>query len=402
METLGFTSVTLPSPKSLEDAATKLDEHPMFTSITAEQASNPLQITRRYLDNNIASYLYHSNTTLDTFHTKKGIKIQNEMEGYANSFNLSYTFGYAPQSYYLNRYPITHEKSLIKLYADKVFNSVVVNREHKSASSTSDSIQEDQDQVDISRKQIKPAFLFNTGGARFDIFKGPFTRDDQFTVIPFDNGIWAIEKVLHYDLILAVVEWLNSRWGEPEFIQSILRIQTPNVGLAAGSIQGKKSLKWEERNKIILEDSFIQSRQCQKAAQEYAVYIDEIEEASTIPEDVDEIEQGTIDTKSDDLDIDQKKKKPKLTFGYVTKDKCGSYGDDIPHRSLPAYPIPEFVLSTRPSGPSGSTSSKVHLVFYVSLHTMVYWAFPFSTSLILHFRLILYLITVPFSPLPIL
>ena len=133
METLGFTSLTLPSSSS----STK----PSLTSLTSQVQNqvhhNPLNITRRYIDNNLSSYLYHANkSSIAQFQTEKGKTLQSEIDDYAKSFNLSYTFGYAPQSYYLDRYPITHQKSLVKLYVDEVFNTVVVDRKRKHSSSS--------------------------------------------------------------------------------------------------------------------------------------------------------------------------------------------------------------------------------------------------------------------------
>jgi hypothetical protein len=175
-------------------------------------------------------------TSIDEFYTEKGRELQAEMDGYAKTFNLSFTFGTAPQSYYLNRYPMNHQKSLIKLYADKVFNTVVVEGRRKKAHQHAE-VSVEQTLVDEEKeRKKKPAFLFNTGGARFDIFKGPFTRDDQFTVIPFDNEIWAVEKELDYDLVIDVVAWLNNLWGEPELlslnskIDGIVKRQNEIVG----------------------------------------------------------------------------------------------------------------------------------------------------------------------------
>lgn len=56
------------------------------------------------------------------------------MEAYAASFDLGYTFGNAPQTYYLNWYPMTYQKSLIKLYADEVLNVVIADNKDKVSS----------------------------------------------------------------------------------------------------------------------------------------------------------------------------------------------------------------------------------------------------------------------------
>lgn len=259
---------------------------------------------------------------------------------------------------------MTHEKSLIKLYTEKVFDTVLLNRKHSLLPGATSSKADDME-AEIAKGKIKPAFMFNTGGARFDIFKGPFTRDDQFTVIPFDNEIWAVESGLDYDLVLAVVEWLNSLWGEPELVQSILKENFFKMGaeIADGDKQEKeRTIQWMQRNEVVLIDALALHAQRQEAAADYTAYLLEEEAFGTSGENSDD--DGLLEK------LKQEKKKPNPTFGYVTKDKCGPHGDDIRHRPLPAYPLPEFLLSTRASAPSDSTSLTVQLVFYVSLHIL--------------------------------
>ena len=271
METLGFTSLSL-SPRS----------------------SN--SISRRYLDTNLATYHFHSRTTQANFSTPAGRRTKRGLNAYAAQFNLSHSFGVAPQSYYLNRYPPTHPKSLLRLYTHGVFPAL----------------------LNATQERRAPArVLFNTGAARFDIFKGNFTRDAQFAVIPFENGLWYIPAVPVADA-QAVVEWLNSLPGEPELT----------------------SLDVDAAHHRVLVDSLEVSRKRRVEAVQFAT-------------------SGTTDSK--------------LSYGYVTQDACfpDAGGDDTPHRPLPAYDIPDFILS-QPSAASEDTATagfgvggdEIDLVFY--------------------------------------
>lgn len=347
----------------------------MYTSITAAEAANPLHIERRYLDANLATYYYHSKSSSSSFTTAKGHRIQDEMEGYAKTFNLSFSFGEAPQSYYLNRYPMIHDKSLIKLYVDEVFNTVLGNKSEKVTGGNGHSVQ--------------PAFLFNTGGARFDIFKGPFTRDDQFTVIPFENGLWNIAIPLDYDLVLAVVEWLNSLTGEPEMLLSAMRPEAATSIVHGTTIKPAAWLggeavtidsDWLRQGQQILVDSMEVTRHRNEEATRAAAAVAKLNEASD-DASVESVKFAHLpaanvaaEKEAGKVRESVNKRKEKPTFGYVTHDSCSGHGDDIRHRPLPAFAIPEFVLSSplgkplplRTKEAGAERSVPVHLVFYVS------------------------------------
>ena len=386
METVGFTSIDIPSSeKDMERKSNTANRQKpaLFTSLTAADAANPLHITRRYLDNNLATYYYHSSTSQKTFQTERSKQIQSKMDQYAASFNLDFSFGNAPQSYYLNRYPITHEKSLIKLYADHVFTTVLGKHESQ--------------QEDAVARKSPPAFLFNTGGARFDIFKGPFTRDDQFTVIPFENGLWAISDPLDYDLILAVLAWLNNLPGEPEIVDLFRQSTQETSSDPAGRISlGEQATDlqlgstWVNRNEAILRDSIAASALRRHEAQDYTKFLTSLpvgSPANYVGETITSAEHGTVKSLDSDTELsveDTKSKPNKPTFGYVTKDLCGPHGDDVKHRSLPAYDIPDFVLSTR--NMTNEPVDSAHLVFYVSpgYHTRPFNTLYWSASILMY------------------
>lgn len=287
LETLGFTSLQLP--------------------VGSVESDEDLSISRRYLDTNLATYYFHSNQSQRTFLTSQGKQIKRRLQAYSQSFNLSYSFGVAPQSYYLDRYPPNHHKSLINLYATEVFRRVL-------------------NTPPAGRTGKDPIFLFNTGAARFDIFKGPFTRDDQFTVIPFENGMWYVPD-LKIEVVESMLYLLNNLPGEPELWHSFNEAESDPDDPA---------------NAKILADSL-------------AVQLTRRRNAASCLR---------LTSKGGKEDVEHAMKEPAVTYGYVTQDKCGPQaGDDTIHRPLPAYPIPDFVLSTKPAGIK--PSDKVDLVFYV-------------------------------------
>ena len=55
---------------------------------------------------------------------------------------------------------------------------------------------------------IPALFLANSGGQRFDIFQGPFTKNDQLTASPFDNEFWYLSNV-SYGIAKQVLGVLN-------------------------------------------------------------------------------------------------------------------------------------------------------------------------------------------------
>jgi 2',3'-cyclic-nucleotide 2'-phosphodiesterase (5'-nucleotidase family) len=128
---------------------------------------------RRYLDNNRRTYQYHSRP-IDRFDTAKGLAITHNLTRIAADWKLSHTFGVAPRNYYLTRHPITHESSVFHLLLQRVFPALVSRTD---------------------RPNPQPMVILNSGSVRFDISKGPFTKDSQSLCFPFINRIVAVADV---------------------------------------------------------------------------------------------------------------------------------------------------------------------------------------------------------------
>ncbi|GAA5984914.1 hypothetical protein JCM10908_002448 [Rhodotorula pacifica] len=140
---------------------------------------------RRYLDQNRNTYAYHAGKDFDT---PTGLSLTSRLHRTAALFNLTETFGHAPQDYYLYRYPHTSPHSVLNLMTKEVLPKMVLDKSRRE------------------RGEYEPFMVLNSGSIRFDIFEGPFTRNDQWIILPFTNRFLYVpavprsiaSKLLHY------------------------------------------------------------------------------------------------------------------------------------------------------------------------------------------------------------
>jgi hypothetical protein len=283
--------------------------------------------------------------------------------------------------------------SLINLYATRVFETVLAPPQ----------LQQDPEQQ--KKKEREPVFLFNTGAARFDIFPGNFTRDDQFAVIPFENGLWSIGP-LGVGLVKRVGKWLNQLPGEPELTSS--SSSSHDLESGEGDVRWMERVADEAWPKPILEDGEINTASSDQEAEDarvrknHGILLDSLAVSShrlqqaraysTYLASTPSAEYSKEEEQADNkiTKIKDKEMENKLTYGYVTYDSCPGTPDDTPHRPLPAFEIPDFVLSHHPSLPPSSSiplnhhqgfassalqeeekEAKVDLVFYEFIAPLV-------------------------------
>ncbi|KAG0224927.1 hypothetical protein BGW42_004753 [Actinomortierella wolfii] len=172
METIGWMSVA-----GIHDRKCRVETNCIGKNLT---------FTRRYLDANVHTYKTHAlSHPKQKFDTWKGQKITRELAKVRRSLNLTTVLGYAPQDYYLSRYPMTDDRSLLKLVANEVLPVVV------------------------DPKKGKPGVVIvNSGSQRYDVLKGPFTVDDTFVVSPFHNTF--MYTTVKASMVKSVVEGLNN------------------------------------------------------------------------------------------------------------------------------------------------------------------------------------------------
>ncbi|PSN67151.1 ser/Thr protein phosphatase-like protein family [Corynespora cassiicola Philippines] len=263
METLGFMSID-----GLRTGGT--NDRP------AVPQKSKLKFARRYLDNNLFSLHHHSGKDGNSFPTAHGLNVTSEIGDARKSLGLGERYGCAPHDFWVSRRPYPHEESIFSLLEEQVLPQSI----------------EKSERIQNGGKAL---VITNTGGVRFDIFKGPFTKDTKFLVSPFTSGIRYIKDV-PYKAASRVLRLLNS--------------QGPILSQMRG-----------------------QSVYLQPAEQVAAKYRPEIytsnEEKHTFP--------GP--EAQSPISINEKP----LIPGYTTKDDAGEDGDDTLHSPIRFYRVPNCI-----------------------------------------------------------
>jgi len=174
METLGFMSIDGLSTGGSETQS-------------ARPQKSKLTFSRRYIDNNLFSMYHHSNTERATFSTEHGRNVTSAIGDARKSLGLGERYGCAPHDFWVSRRPYPHEESIFTWLDTQVLPQ----------------------SIKVSEAGKKALVIMNTGGIRFDIFQGPFTKDTKFLVSPFTSGIRYIKDV-PYKTARQVLKLLNN------------------------------------------------------------------------------------------------------------------------------------------------------------------------------------------------
>lgn len=235
-----------------------------------------LTFSRRYIDNNLFSMHHHSKTNTTTFTTLHGLIVSNAIDNARRSLGLGEQYGCAPQDYWVSRRPYPHNESIFSLLDTQVLPQ----------------------SIKPSEKDKKAIVITNTGGVRFDIFKGPFTKDTKFLVSPFTSGIRYIKDVPYKSArqllkllnnegpILDVMQRENAYMQPPEHVAAQYR---PGIYAASNGLHN-----WALHDQTPLETS----------------------------------------------------DKDELFPGYTTHDDAGKDGDDTLHSVIPFYYVPNCVQAS--------------------------------------------------------
>ncbi|OCH90565.1 hypothetical protein OBBRIDRAFT_834882 [Obba rivulosa] len=263
METIGWMSANL-------------DDVPQHENIS---------FTRRYLDQNRVTYEYHATTSNFTFDTLEGRLITAGMQQLAKDFDLGFQYGVAPQDYFLDAAPYPSNNSVLTLLvAEAMPYALTINN---------------------SRIDVPNIMIVNSGEERFDLYSGPFTKNDQLTTLPFTDAFVYIPDV-PFSVANQVLPMLNHQGADEK--RSLEYIEREMAEYARGEV-GRRYRRWlQEMNR-----------------------------------------RGA-----------EKRAAANLTLGYVTHDSCPGVGDDVAHSPLPFFDTPDFVGS---NPPTVSDDTPVDLVF---------------------------------------
>ncbi|KAF5023461.1 hypothetical protein F66182_4506 [Fusarium sp. NRRL 66182] len=237
-----------------------------------EAAASPT-FTRRYIDNNLYGLYYHTGLNESTFPTKHGQRVSKMITRARKALNLDYKFGCAPKTLWMARAKHTDEDSIFAWITNQVLPDVITRQDRKD----------------------KPRLaVFNTGGIRFDIWKGGFTRDSTYAVSPFTSGFSYIPDV-PYEAASKVIELLNS----------------------AGRIFAENGADTK--------------------------FMAMPEQMFPAPAIVAQFGKNKEDQDEKRLELRSFTDEPNLTAGYTTKDDIGADGDDTIHEPVKVYQQPNCV-----------------------------------------------------------
>ncbi|CAJ2508062.1 Uu.00g092480.m01.CDS01 [Anthostomella pinea] len=244
---------------------------PNPTRKATTNSTSPFLYSRRYLDWNRRTLEYHAATWYnDSFDYDNGREATAEVTSYRKQLNLEDLYGCVPQDYCMTCAPFNSSDNIFPLLSEALAE-VVVN---------------------TTRQDIARYVISNTGGVRFDMYKGPFTYDDSFIVSPFEDAFLYIPEV-PYALASTLLDALNK----------------------AGASQ-KRDLGFMPVERDICVDPFVEP-------------LSEIKR---------ELDHGHS---HEPLGI-SRHQVVDLVPGYTTTDDFETDGDDTAHSAIPYYSIPDF------------------------------------------------------------
>jgi len=167
--------------------------------------------------------------------------------------------------------------------------------------------------INNTRASIPNVIITDSSSLRFDVYAGPFTKNDQLTASPFTDSFVYITNV-SASIANQILPALNN----------------------AGANERRE---YVERGEEIYRRGYIDAR--------YRGWL----------EDMDARASGI-----------ERRSAGNLTLGYVTNDSCPEVGDDTLRSPLPYYSIPDFIGSS-PSSVSDDTP--IDLVFVDFIQTQL-------------------------------
>ena len=294
-------------------------EYPVVPELTEEEQyleyewARGITINRRYIDNNQLGYQHHTGTNASTFPTEHGFNVSSTISEARKTLDLDKTYGCAPKTYFVNLAPYPHEDSLFTLMVDNLLPSVLDEHKHGSA------------QTFISDNPSRPKIaLMNTGGLRFDVFKGAFTRDTVYIVSPFENR-WRVIRNVPWEIAKHVLPLINSGG---EVLPKNTKVNTASVALS----------KKEER---FMSELWRLAPPEQMSWKEDRVYpasqpLGQYTEAWKLVHEQEQKVMGSHVSEDDEPEVS-------VTPGYTTVDDLDSNGDDTVHSPLNYYRVPNAI-----------------------------------------------------------
>ena len=267
--------------------------------------------SRKYIDNNLFSFYHHTGLNSTTFPNELGQNVSKAIRSAREELKLDSTYGCAEKNLWMSRAKYPGNDSIFTWLEEQVLPVII----------------KDEERTNKSRLAI-----INTGGIRFDIFKGPFTKDSTFIVSPFTGGFQFIKDV-PFDKASQLLSVLNNNG---EILSTDSRLQS----WALAPPEQRSIL-----NDIVFDEVYSTSHPQQQQQQQH-------------------IPSETSD----------------LMPGYTTKDDAGTDGDDTIHSPITFYRVPncvQSIINATTLSSSQETEKVVDVVFIEFIQPWVLLAFRF-------------------------
>ncbi|KAI9681541.1 MAG: hypothetical protein M1817_002826 [Caeruleum heppii] len=258
---------------------------------------------RRYLDNNLFSFHHHTGLNESSFPTSKGREVSQNITHARKALELDTLHGCAPQDYWLSRARYPGKHSIFTWLEEQVIPDMLNN-----------------DTVTNTARLV----IANTGTMRFDIFKGPFTRDTTFIVSPFEGGFRQIKGV---------------SYAKAKQILPLLNSDGPVLAQLPASELSPPQQHWS-RAELNADEGLV------------GLYDQQVLSENT-------------------------EKRPDLPPGYTTKDDLGNDGDDTAHSALSFYRVPNCIQRELGFTSTADTPETVDLVFLEFIEPWIILALKF-------------------------
>ncbi|KAI0402478.1 ser/Thr protein phosphatase family [Xylaria palmicola] len=283
---------------------------------------------RRYIDNNVLGLQHHAGVDDKTFSTLHGRNVSQMITDARKALNLDRRIGCAPGDLWMTRAKYPSDTSIFTWLENEVVPDVVVNKERAD----------------------KPRLtIINTGAIRFDIFKGPFTKDSTYLISPFTSTFNYVPDV-SYDVAKKVLQLLNS--GGQVFKEGLnTKYLAIPEQMAPSPFLGKQPAAHAAAappSRPAFSDGPAQQR-------------------------------PLVDGKDKSTEMDGADE-PELVNGYTTTDDLGDDGDDAVHSPIRFYGVPNCIQSrvAFPAGDDAADPDKVDLVFIDYVQPWIIPALKFS------------------------
>ncbi|OJZ85084.1 hypothetical protein ASPFODRAFT_208271 [Aspergillus luchuensis CBS 106.47] len=227
-DTVGWLALSGVAPSDTWNGSKTLTDVPMPTrtctphsSTSSSTTDKTVRLDRRYLDFNRQTFAYHAlgATGPDvpaSFDTPTGQYLTNDIEGTRSQYRLTTELGCAPQSYYIAASPYNCPDNIYTLVRSAL-NATVHGNNSDSAR----------------------LIIFNTYGIRYDLYQGPFTVGDAFTVSSYADIFYYIADVPYDDVTKKLQGELNARKGsDPDYEEPKKDCGSNSVRLSTGRYAG--------------------------------------------------------------------------------------------------------------------------------------------------------------------